>query len=306
MNEQEQKVSTRRLAYRWILFAATVIAVVYFIARNYEKVSRHSFDFNVWYLILSFVVVSAAYLIRFGVWTRLAALLGLKAPVRIAGRAYFLSILGRYVPGKVGLALVRVEAYSGYPPDRVVMATGMELIAALSAALLLAFTGLISSSTEFPRYLKWTALLCVVPLLIALAPPILKFVANAILKLLGRKKMEHVPPFKTNLLLVLMYTIPGFLHGLGLFLVINSLAHLSAGHYLAVTGTYYTASLAGLLAVFAPGGLGVREGVLFLVLPFLIPQETAIVAAVLIRLITIAAEICLAGLFAVAARGGSD
>ena len=63
--------------------------------------------------------------------------------------------------------------------------------------------------------------------------------------------------------------------------------------------------LAGMLAVFAPGGLGVREGILMLILPLLVPRESAIIAALLLRLVMIAAELSLAGVSsALAARHG--
>jgi len=297
MSAQLSRTSNIRRWYRWLLFAVILSAVIWFIARNFKQVSQYSFEFNRLLLAFSFLSVLCAFLFRFGVWVRLASLFGLDAPLRRAGRAYFLSILGRYIPGKVGLALVRIEAYSDYPSEKVIMATGMELVAALTAALLLAFIGLALSPSHFPSYLRWVALLCIAPLLAALSPPVLRRVSNAVLRLAGREKIEIRFPFKANLALVGLYTIPGFLHGCGLFLLINSLSHISTHHYLAVTGAYYTASLAGLIAFFAPGGLGVREGVLFLVLPALVGRETAIVAAILIRLVTIVAEVVLAAGF---------
>ena len=54
-----------------------------------------------------------------------------------------------------------------------------------------------------------------------------------------------------------------------------------------------------MLAVFAPGGLGVREGILMLVLPLIVPRESAIIAALALRIVMIAAELSLAGIFSV-------
>ena len=105
--------------------------------------------------------------------------------------------------------------------------------------------------------------------------------------------------------LTLLYIIPGLLQGLGLYLLLLSLGPVEPGSYLAVTGAYYTAGLAGMLAFFAPGGLGVREGILMLVLPLVVPGESAIIAALLLRLIMIAAELFLAGIScAIAGRIG--
>jgi len=175
------------------------------------------------------------------------------------------------------------------------MATGMELIAAIAAALVLALIGLAFSPVSFPSYLRWTALIMVIPIFVVLYPPILKSLTNWFLRLVKKEELDRFPRFRDNLTLVGLYTLPGFLHGLGLFSVLNSLYTLSFKHYLTITGSYYAASLAGLVALFAPGGLGVREAILFLVLPFLVPKEIAIASAVVIRLVTIVGEIILAG-----------
>jgi uncharacterized membrane protein YbhN (UPF0104 family) len=293
--------SAKRSTYQWLLFAATLAAVTWYVVRNLKQISHHPIALESPLLVLSFLSVLSAYLVKFGAWTRLASMMDLKAPWLMAARAYFLSTLGRYIPGKVGLALIRVEAYRGYPADRIIMATGIELIVALTSALLLAFIGLATSRANFPPFLRWAPLIAIIPLLIALSPPLLRRTADAILRLAGRKKLDRLPPYKAIILFVLAYMLPGFLHGLGLFLLLNMLSHVPGSQYLAVTGIYYAANLIGLVAVFAPGGLGVREGILFLVLPILVGKETAIVAAILIRLITIAAEITLAGAFAAAA-----
>lgn len=303
-----QRISLRRRIYRLSLFALTLCAVGWFVARNYRRIEHVSFDFDAKLLVLAFLSVAAAFLLRFGVWLRLASFIGLDAPRLEAGRAYFLSVLARYIPGKVGLALVRVEAYRGYPGAKVVMGTAMELTAALSAALLLAFIGLAAAPVEFPRYLRWAALAATVPLLAALYPPILRAVANTALRLIRRPPIEDFTPFRINVMLVGLYMIPGLLHGLGLFLLLNALSPVSARYYLAITGSYYTASLAGLVAFFAPGGLGVREGVLLLVLPLIVPHEAALASTIMIRLVTVAAEVALALGFVAAlrfSRGGA-
>ncbi|MBN1163016.1 MAG: flippase-like domain-containing protein [Candidatus Krumholzibacteriota bacterium] len=285
------------MIYRRILFTLTLIAVGWFIAHNVRQISWHDFRFKPAYLVFSFIAVTAAYLVRFGAWTQLASIMELHAPPVRAGRAYFLSYLARYIPGKVGLALVRVETYGQYRPEQVVLATGMELVSALAAAFLLTLIGLLSAPAHFPPYLKWFAWggIAILPLL--LSPPLLRSITRILSRLTGRQSPSRIPPFGINLSLVLLYSLPGLVHGLGLFLLLNALNPVPAQYYITITGAYYAASLTGLLAFFAPGGLGVREGIIMLVLPLIVPREDAVVAAVVIRLITILAEISLAGIF---------
>ena len=254
-------------------------------------------------IMLCLLAVSAGYLARFAAWTRLAAFFDLRAPTAAAGRAYFLSVLGRYIPGKVGLALIRIEAYRPHPPERVALATGTELAAALGAALLLMIAAIATAPGTFPPQLKWAAAAALAAVLAFLSPPVIGRIARALSRMTGRASPGRLPGYGRMLALTALYIIPGLLQGLGLFILLRSLGPVPPGAYLAVTGAYYTAGLAGMLAFFAPGGLGVREGILMLVLPLVVPKESAIIAALLLRLIMMAAEVSLAGIFsALAAR----
>lgn len=305
MSDTTRKPSILRRIYRWVLFALTLGAVGWFVARNAGQLAAREFTPDALPLVLAFCAVVAAYLVRFFAWTRLAAVFGLRAGARRAARAYFLSMLGRYIPGKVGLALVRIEAYGGHPAGRVALATGMELACAVAAAFLLAFAGLAFAPVDLPPAVRWLPLPCIALIALLLHPAFLRRAANAVFRLAKRPPLEGAPRYRTNLGLALLYTLPGLLHGAGLFLLLRALADVPLSHYPAVTGAYYLASIAGLVAIFAPGGLGVREGILLLVLPAIVGRETAIVAAIAMRLVTVAAEGALAAIAAaVAPRGG--
>ena len=293
--------SRGRKVYRWILFAATLGAVTWFIWMNSGRLGGFASRIKTWAVLLSLLSVMAGYLARFAAWTRLAALFGLHAPALKAGRAYFLSILGRYVPGKLGLALIRIEAYRPHPAERVALATGTELFTALSAALILMLGGIASAPGFFPAWLKWAAPAGIAVTLGLLSPPVLHRLAGLIFRMTGREQPGRLPGYRQMLGLTALYIIPGLLQGIGLYVLLLSLGPLPPGSYLAVTGAYYTAGLAGMLAVFAPGGLGVREGILMLVLPLIVPGESAIIAALLLRLVMIGAELSLAGIFGVLA-----
>ncbi len=304
--DQQGKQSAKpgwRGLYRWALFAITLGAVTWFIWMNAGRLGSYASRISAWAVLACFLAISAGYLARFAAWTRLASFFGLHAQALKAGRAYFLSVLGRYIPGKLGLALIRIEAYRPQPPERVALATGTEIVTALSAALVLMLGGIASAPGSFPAWLKYAAPAGIVVTLAILSPPVLHRLAGLVFRLMGRERPERLPGYGQMLGLTALYIIPGLLQGIGLYVLLLSLGPVPAGSYLAITGAYYTAGLAGMLAIFAPGGLGVREGILMLVLPLVVPKESAIIAALLLRLIMIAAELSLAGIFsALAAR----
>lgn len=152
------KPPARRAVFHWILFTLTLTAVSWFVARDFKAVSRYYLSLDVSIVAIPFGAVLTAHLVRFAVWVRLSVALSLSAPVLRAGRAYYLSVLRHYIPGKVSLALVRVEAYRGYPAEKVVMAKVIELIAALGASFLLACIGFASSPVYFSPYMRWAPL----------------------------------------------------------------------------------------------------------------------------------------------------
>jgi hypothetical protein len=246
--------------------------------------------------------VIAAYLVMVFIWTRVGLLFGLNAPMLKAGKAWFLSQLGKYVPGKVTLLLVRFDAYSDYPKSRVAIATGIEYIASLASACVLILVALASASQTVPHYIQWAAGVGTVSLLLLLWPPLSMRFINWGLRLLKREQIEEFPPYGLLVRFVGAYMLEGLLHGMGLFFVLNSFSSVNFDYFLTITGIYYAAGLIGLAAVFAPSGIGIREGVLFIVLPAFIPKPAVIVGAISIRLITTAAEIFLTGVFIVAEK----
>jgi len=299
LGSDERKTGKFRKIYRWILFLATIAGVGYFIGKNINQLSRHSFSLNYLLIFVSLASVVLAYILRFLLWQYLTSIIGLEASLLESARGYFLSILGRYIPGKLGLALIRIEAYKNYPTDMIVMATGIELISALTSAMILAFVGLLNPVIKIPTYFRIIPFAGIVALLFLLSPKVFDRISGKILAFIYKKSPEMNIPYPKRMILALLYTIPGLFHGLGLFLIINSFTHLPLTAYITITGIYYGASLIGLVAFFAPGGLGVREGILFILLPILVSTEIAIIATLLMRIITIFAELILGGTFTV-------
>ncbi|MEA1936445.1 MAG: hypothetical protein U9M96_06485 [Thermodesulfobacteriota bacterium] len=227
---------------------------------------------------------------------------GLNVPILRAGKAWFVSQLGKYVPGKVTLLLVRLDAYRGYSKRKITVATGIEYIAMLASAFILVLVALASAFQIVPYHIRWVAGVGSVLFLFMLWPPLsLRFV-NLVLKLLKREPIEEFPPYSLLLRFVGAYIFAGLLQGMGLFFVLNSLSPVKFSYFLIIAGVYEAAGLIGIAAVFAPSGIGVREGVLLLVLPSFIPMPAVIVGTIAIRLIATITELFLAGVFIVAEK----
>jgi glycosyltransferase 2 family protein len=295
-------MTNKRPWYSWILLILIISAVTWFILHNFNEITRYNFRIKWPYLILAFLFVNAAYLVTVFIWTRLAMSFGLNVPILSAGKAWFVSQLGKYVPGKVTLLLVRLDAYRGYSKRKITVATGIEYIAMLASAFVLSLVALASAFQIVPYYIRWFAGVGTVLFLFLLWPPLSLHFINLILKFLKREQIEEFPPYGLLLRFVGAYILAGLLQGMGLYFILNSLLPVDFRYFLIITGAYEVAGLIGIAAVFAPSGIGVREGVLFLVLPAFIPMPAVIIGTIVMRLIVTFTELFLAFVFSVAEK----
>jgi len=83
---------------------------------------------------------------------------------------------------------------------------------------------------------------------------------------------------------------------LALFALLDAMAPLDPSRFLIIAAIYEAAGVIGMAALFAPSGLGVREGVLLLLLPLVVPQSAVIIGVILIRLINTGCELFLAAI----------
>ncbi|PKN68033.1 MAG: hypothetical protein CVU54_15970 [Deltaproteobacteria bacterium HGW-Deltaproteobacteria-12] len=284
--------------YSRILFAAVLSGVIYYIFTALNDLARFDYSWNWTYLFLSFFFTLAAYLAQFIIWLFLARSFGLHFSFLAAANAWSLSQLGKYIPGKIGILLIRMDIHPEVPKRTIAVATGVEFITTMTASCLLvllamAFIPEWSSSS----YLRLAALGMACLFLIILYPPILKRITDLAFLLIKREPLTDLPSYGLLLKLVGANMLVGLPYGLGLFFAFNCFYPLGWNYFLIITGVYYAASLIGVAAIFAPAGLGVREGIVFLILPALISKPVVIYATILTRIIITMVELFLALLF---------
>ncbi len=95
--------------------------------------------------------------------------------------------------------------------------------------------------------------------------------------------------------LIGLYILLWGLLGIAFFLFIRGFSPVSTSQLFRVTGIYAIAWSFGFLSVVTPSGLGVREGVLSLLLTSVLPPATATLIALLSRLWTLSAELLIGG-----------
>lgn len=97
-----------------------------------------------------------------------------------------------------------------------------------------------------------------------------------------------------------LYFLLWFIAGVTLFLCIRIFVPIGIQDFPVVIAAGAASLIIGLLAVFAPAGLGVREGVGALILSQIIPLKTAVFACVLLRLTGVITDFVVGGFATVA------
>ena len=142
-----------------------------------------------------------------------------------------------------------------------------------------------------PILYKFLPIIFIIGVLIFIQPKIFFFFINLGLKLIKKEPIEK-KYFLTEIEItkyLILYSIGNILNGIALFIFINSIIEFPLKYLIPTIGIFVFAGVIGLLAIFAPAGFGVREGIIILFLQNYMPLEIAILISILSRLwVTIA------------------
>lgn len=285
---------------------AVVVFLALYLARNWAEVRAHDWSVDGPRLALASGVLALTYSAFVLLWRRVLGLLGARLSVVDAHRIWYLSNLGRYAPGRV-LQLAGTAWMA--------RAKGIGAVRAITgsivAQLFVLGSGLLVAAAALPEAAAATGPWRVAGLVAAAA-----FVALLLTPAFERLRALAArwagpdgtgPPIRwpDRLGLTVAYAATWLLLGMAFWLFVSSLTDLGPEALLTVVGIFAAAYVAGFLAVFVPGGLGVREGVLAALLALYIPPSIAVAVAIAARIWSTAVEIAAAGLL-VARFGVAD
>ncbi len=277
-------------------------------------------------IFASVVVLAAGYAMSAWLWARMVAEMGGRAlPLQAATRIYMVSNLGRYIPGKVfqiaGLAyFARRE---GVPAGTAMGAAVVGQGVALLGASLVGLGAFFGPNTAY-RWVGWSGLAVSTAVVAATSVPAsARVLERAWRRLAGRadsdvdgvRNVEHarkdaaaygdpVGRVGFGLRWTLWYACNWGMYSVAFWLLFVGLEAWEP--FLRVGPAFAAAYLVGYVAVFAPAGVGVREGALILFLLPVLPRDAAVAMAVAGRVWLTVVELVPAAAFAlVQARLGS-
>lgn len=288
------------------LFSVLIVAAIfYFLGRvllaNWERVQEYEFVFNYWYLGASFISFTIGSIFFGTTWHYI--LMCLEPSARIsryeATRVALYARLGKYLPGTVWSFAGRVYLGSKYNVSKKVLFVSSLFQPALAIISSVVFGVLLvglsfDPGREFYLFLAVAA----VGITVILSPKLFYKLLNFTLKKIGREPIEeNYYLSKKQLIGSYVHILPmQLVNGVAMFFLIRSIAEAPWAIFPGVVGMTILSNASGLIAVFAPGGLGVREGVLAALLKLHYPISIAILITLMARIWLVAAEAVIAGI----------
>lgn len=280
---------------QWVLGAAIVGFAVRSLVRNWDELRAQplAWDIEPGWLILSALVVWLMYALLIAAWRMMLTAWGRGLDFWSAARIWTVSSLGKYVPGKVwavaGMAVMAQRAGVGAGP-----ATGsaiiLQVLAIGTGTAVAALTGWGSLRDAYPGAERAMAILLVLSMLAA-AALLYPGSVRRVLRLAAPDAGTPAPPFGAVAFGIAANTIAWAGYGAALWLLARGLLPGTGLGLLRAIAVFTASYLAGFLALFAPGGIGVREGVFILMLQGPIGIGAATALAIASRLLLTVTEL---------------
>ena len=212
--------------------------------------------------------------------------------------AYLYSILGKYNPGKVFMLLARIPAYEeeGKSIGKVTICFFLENVCTILGAAFLFLISLFFFPNDVLGEYQWAVILLIVAFFICINPKIINFFLKFVEKILKKDNLRIPITYPQMFKVVGLFICNWLIVGVGFSLLTSSIYQIPASEFLYVAGIYGISCIIGILAIFAPSGIGVREGLLVAGLSVVMPTEYAVIISIVSRLWITVSELTLIGI----------
>jgi uncharacterized membrane protein YbhN (UPF0104 family) len=280
------------------LFTAALVAAAFGflgwqIVHNAEQLRSFRWDVRPGLLLLSVFMLVAALFSGVAVWRMVIRRFGVEVPLRALARAWFLANLSRYVPGVVWqfLSLAQLGPSVGLTPSATITTLlaymGLSFLSAGVVGAWLLPAELAGQFAPVLDGLRWISPLAVV----LVHPAAIRSGIGLMARATRRTALDWKGSWLEGIWLLVLTALAWGLSGFAFYLFLASFVSLPLATLPAVVATNALAFAVGYLVVFAPGGLGFKEGAVALLLAGLVPPAVAASLAIASRLWTIAGEV---------------
>jgi uncharacterized membrane protein YbhN (UPF0104 family) len=259
-------IATRRnlfVAAQWLFAAAIVWAAVRALQGQWSQAANRLAAVSVgWsWVLAATVVVFLTYLLLIEMWRKI--LIGWNAfvPFGAAARIWFASNLGKYLPGKIwsiAAMTVMVRQYNVSP----IAATGSSVIIQLVTIATGIGVALITGTKAVDQPAVAIGLGVILIGSLALLPVVLPRLGTIAASLTG-KEITIVPLPASSIWLAIARSLVSWIaYGIAFRMFVVAILGSASGATFSYIAVYAASYIIGFLALFAPGGVVVRESAL--------------------------------------------
>lgn len=281
--------------------------IFFFLARNlygnWEVVKESLSRFRFWWLLPTGLFLGLAFLMLVETWRWVLRGTGASLSFATACKIWFASNMGKYLPGKVWqiLGMVYLSERRGVPKVKSFTSSVVSQFFGAVSGLLIGIIFLLIGGQRTllgSAFWLWVILATLVALsgISLLYPSLVQGVMNFLLRLAKKEPVKFSFDSLSFLLYMLFYGVSWILFGVAFFFFSMGLVEPDINFLWLATAGFSIATVSGFLAVVVPAGLGVREGVLVLLLSGFVPSHIATLLALSYRVWFTLAEAVLFGI----------
>lgn len=267
---------------RVVVGTAAVLFIVVYLNTIWGQIRFDFRSFRWEFMALSWVLLCCAFLVNGLVWKILLSGNGKTAGYFSALFMVSLSLLMRYIPGKIWQLAGRftMAHNRGFDRNTIVVSLVEENAADICGAIIMAYAAFGSRMGFYG-----------VVLLGAIAG------AAAVLTLPSIRHRFRIPMVRGRKIAAasLLFIAAWMVYGAAFYCAIRSLYRVDISNLRLCTGALAAAWLGSMVGFVVPNGLGVREGILVLLLSPVLSAPQAMAAALVFRIGSTAFELCCGG-----------
>jgi len=285
-------ISQKQISY---ILAIIILGLsAYYFIYNWKSVSAVHWWENPGILSIHIFLLLLTFILFVIGWYSILITTGSYVGIKVAGFTWLTSNVGKYIPGKVFMVAGRIALLSQFGLRKSVAAGNIiwEHVILVLAAIPFSLFILFNDAGDF-SYKIFAATICVLILMlsIALNPIIIQRLINLLLRIFKQPSLEMVLERKAIFKLLSLYLLIWIVYGLSGVTLAYAFGFEGRVPMLLLFNVYIFSWFIGFISMITPGGIGIREGVLILMISPYIPVAELIVFALLARMTWIITEL---------------
>jgi hypothetical protein len=297
----------RKRLLRTGLGVLVIGVVAYFFAQaladNWDAIQDADISWG-WWAPAALVLFVLAVAISGWLWGRIVAALSAQPLSALeAVRVHFSAWLLKYIPGQAGFVVNKVAWGKKQGLSRLLVLISVVYENAFlllgSTVPMLAILLVARAGDGDVTHVVWFAVAAVVPLVVLLHPAVFHRIVNTLARRTLKRDVpaEYFLPTASVWRYQLAFLLPRLVNGIGVVAISVAVADAAPASWLPLIAAYALAGAVGILAVFVPSGLGVRESVFVLFATPYLGLEQAIIVSLAARVLATVADLLIAGAY---------